>query len=95
MTPIHVLLVDDHLLLRSGIAALLQTQPDIAVVGAVSSAEEALIGLAELRPDVVVTDLAMGGVGGLEGTRWLAAEGMRVIVLTVQPEEESLIAALL
>ena len=94
MTPIHVLLVDDHLLLRSGIAALLQTQPDIAVVGAVGSAEEALAVLTELAPDVVVTALAMGGMGGVEGTRRLASEGVRVLVLTFQPEEESLLAVL-
>ena len=94
MKPIRVLLVDDHLLLRSGIAALLQTQHDIAVVGAVGSAEEALARLPALKPDVVVTDLAMGGAGGLEGTRWLVAEGVRVLVLTVHPEEESLLAAL-
>ena len=94
MKPIRVLLVDDHVLLRSGIAALLGTQPDFAVVGAVGSAEEALAELSALKPDVVVTDLAMGGVGGIEGTRWLAADGARVLVLTVHPEEESLLATL-
>ena len=94
MKPIRVLLVDDHVLLRSGIAALLQTQPDFTVVGATDSAEEALAELSALQPDVAVTDLALGGIGGLEATRWLAAEGIRVVVLTVQVEGESLLAAL-
>jgi two-component system, NarL family, response regulator NreC len=94
MNPIRVLLVDDHQLLRSGIAALLQTQPDLCVVGAVGSAEEALAELSALTPDVVVTDLTMGGIGGLEGTRWLAGDGVRIVVLTVHSEEESLLAAL-
>ena len=86
MKPIRVLLVDDQVLLRAGIAALLRTQPDFTVVGAVGSAEEALAEIGTLRPDVVVTDLALGGIGGLEG--------VRVVVLTEHPEEESLLSAL-
>lgn len=94
MKPIRVLLIDDHQLLRAAIAALLQTQPDFEVVATVGSAEEALAEIAELHPDVVVTDLSMDGIGGLEGTRWLAEEGVSVIVLTIHPEEEALVAAL-
>jgi two-component system, NarL family, response regulator NreC len=96
MTPIRILVVDDHLLFRAGIAALLHTEPDLAVVGAVGSAEEALDLLATAEPDVVLMDISMSGLGGLEGTRRLVAEGTgaRVVVLTVHPEEEWLVAAL-
>jgi two-component system, NarL family, response regulator NreC len=96
MTPIRILLVDDHALFRAGISALLQTEADLAVVGAVGTAEEALDELARLRPDVVLMDLSMAGLGGIEGTRRVIAErtGARVVVLTVHSEEEWLVAAL-
>jgi two-component system, NarL family, response regulator NreC len=96
MTPIRILLVDDHQLFRAGISALLQMEPDLAVVGGVGSAEEALDALGSLQPDIVLMDLAMSGLGGVEGTRRLVAvgTGARVVVLTVHPEEEWLVAAL-
>lgn len=81
MPPIRLVLADDHAIFRAGVAALLRTQPDFAVVGEGGSAEEALELTRTLRPDVVVMDLAMPGMGGIEGTRALRAAHPDVGVL--------------
>lgn len=92
---IRVLLVDDHALLRAGLKALLNAEDDIAVVGEASSGEEALDRASLLKPDVVVMDLSMPGIGGLEATRLMAQQGgARVLVLTMHPEDEYLLAVL-
>lgn len=88
---VDVLLVDDHELVRIGIRGLLESrsaQTGIHVVGEAGSGEEALEQLPRLRPDVVLLDLNMPGMGGLETTRQVLAHypGTKVIVLTVQDE---------
>jgi DNA-binding NarL/FixJ family response regulator len=92
----RILLVDDHAILRAGLAALLDLEPDMEVVGQASSGEEALERARNLRADVVVMDLAMPGMGGLEATRQIAAAelGVRVLVLTSHAEEEYLLPVL-
>lgn len=93
---IRVLLVDDHPVLRAGLEALLGLEPDLEVVGGVGTGEEALERVRSLRPDVVVMDLAMPGIGGLEATRQITALGLgtRVLVLTSQSEAEHLLPVL-
>jgi len=93
---IRVLLVDDHAVLRAGLEALLNLEPDLDVVGKASTGEEALERVRAVRPDVVVMDLGMPGMGGLEATRQIAAaeSGARVLVLTSHAEEEYLLAVL-
>lgn len=93
---IRVLLVDDHAVLRGGLRALVNLEPDLDVVGEASTGEEALERVRSLRPDVVVMDLDMPGMGGLEATRLIAAlgTGTRVLVLTSQPEETHLLSVL-
>ena len=93
---IRILLVDDHALLRSGIAALLKAEPDLLVVGQASTGEEAVEKASNLRPDVVVMDLDMPGYGGLEATRRIAAleQGTRVLVLTMHAEDDHLLPVL-
>lgn len=93
---IRILLVDDHAVLRSGLEALLELEPDMEVVGGVGSGEEAIHRVTQLRPDVVVMDLDMPGMGGLEATQQIAALGLpvRVLVLTSHEEERSLLAVL-
>jgi len=66
---IRVLIVDDHTLVRAGIRSLLALVADIEVVGEASDGKEALEKVGELAPDVVLMDLAMPGMGGLEATR--------------------------
>lgn len=93
---IRILLVDDHAVLRSGLAALLNLEPGLDVVGAVGSGEEALERVRTLKPDIVLMDLGMPGMGGLEATRQIAAMevGTRVLVLTSHAEEEYLLPVL-
>jgi len=96
MQTIRVFLVDDHALLRAGLASLLDAEADISVVGEAGSGEEAVAQVPVLRPDVVLMDLSMPGYGGLEATRRIAALGIgvRVLVLTVHAEEEYLLHVL-
>lgn len=82
-TAIRVLLVDDHPLVREGIAARLEPVPDIEVVGEASDAAEAMQRVAELRPRVVLTDIGMKGVNGIELTRALLARDPALIVLVL------------
>jgi len=79
-----VLLVDDHAMVRTGIATLLGVTDDLEVVGQASDGEEAVSVAAETRPDVVLMDLSMPGVDGVEATRRILADqpAVRIVVLT-------------
>lgn len=96
MKPIRVLLVDDHAVLRAGLRALLEAEPGMVVVGEAASGEEGVQRAAELRPDVVLMDLTMPGMGGMEATRRIVAgdSGARVLILTVHAESEYLLPVL-
>ncbi len=93
---IRILLADDHVVLRSGLEGLLSAEPDLRVVGEVGTGEEAVQMTTLLKPDVVIMDLDMPGMGGLEATRQIAAleQGTRVLVLTMHAEEEYLLPVL-
>jgi two-component system invasion response regulator UvrY len=86
---ISVLLVDDHKLMRTGIKFILDDTADIRVVGEASSGEEALERARVLKPNVILMDVSMPGIGGLEATRKLAMSlpDTRVIVLSAQTAE--------
>ena len=94
--PIRVVLVDDHAVLRAGLKALLEIEPNIEVVGEAATGEEGVEEARKLRPDVVIMDLSMPGLGGLEATRRIAALELdvKVLVLTVHAEEEYLFPVL-
>jgi two-component system response regulator NreC len=96
MDTIRVLLVDDHALLRAGVCTLLRSEPGLDVVGEAASGEEALQKAAALRPDVVVMDLSMPGMGGLEATRQIVAARLasEVLVLTAHADGEYLMPVL-
>ncbi|HSL72480.1 MAG TPA: response regulator transcription factor [Longimicrobiales bacterium] len=89
----RVLLVEDHELLRAGLRALLESDTDVEVLGETGSGEEAVELCQKLRPDVVVMDLRMAGMGGVEATRRIcrSCAQSRVLALTMEPEEESLL----
>jgi two-component system response regulator NreC len=93
MKKISVLIVDDHTLVRDGIRSLLELVPDIEVVGEASNGKEALDEVKELMPDVVLMDLAMPIMNGLEATRRIRREfpDIRVLALTQYDDSEYVI----
>lgn len=81
---IRVLVVDDHELVRSGIIRMLADSPDIEVIGQAASGEEAIDSVRHTAPDIVLMDIRMPGIGGLEATRRILRidDAIRVIVVT-------------
>jgi len=89
-------MVDDHTLLRQGLRAFLENYDDVQVVGDVSTGEEALTRVGELRPDVVLMDIMMQGMNGLEATRRIRQQYPEVRVLVVtQFDDRQLVLSLL
>jgi DNA-binding NarL/FixJ family response regulator len=93
---IRVLVADDHPIVRSGIVALLQTAPDVEVVGEATSGLEAVDLALALSPDLVLMDLRMPGIDGDEATaRILAARpSVRVLILTTYESDDSILTAI-
>jgi DNA-binding NarL/FixJ family response regulator len=81
MAPIHVLVADDHPIVRSGIRSLLERQPDIVVVGEATDGVQTLEMVHELQPDVLLLDMEMPGINGVDVARRLQDTGSRVRVL--------------
>jgi DNA-binding NarL/FixJ family response regulator len=92
----RVLLVDDQRLVRDAFAALLSTLPELDVIGVASSGEEALDVAKRLQPDIVVMDLVMPGLGGVEATRRLRSvcPDARAIALTAYEDDEHIFSAI-
>ena len=92
----RVLVADDHALFRAGMLAVLADLPDVEVVGEADSGEAALEQVARVRPDVVLMDLRMPGMGGLAATARISEEhpGTQVVVLTMSEDADSVFAAL-
>ena len=93
---IRVLLADDHVVLREATAELVDHQPDMKVVGQAGTGQETIAQAQELRPDVVVMDIAMPRVNGLDATRCILAQcpETRVLVLTAHEDAEHVIPLL-
>ena len=94
--PITILIVDDHAVVREGARAFLDAQADFSVVGDVGSGGEAVLVAADLAPDVVLMDLVMPGMDGIEATRRLKQRSPRsqVIVLTSYHDDEHIFPAI-
>jgi DNA-binding NarL/FixJ family response regulator len=93
---VRVMCVDDHRIVREGLAALINRQPDMEVVGSAGTGEEAVALHSELRPEVTLMDLQLGAMSGLEATRAIrrADPSARIIVLTMSQGDEDMYRAL-
>jgi two-component system, NarL family, invasion response regulator UvrY len=88
-TPINVLLVDDHAVVRMGFKMLLESDPDIKVVAEADSGENGVKMYMEHKPDVVVMDITMPGIGGLEATDRIMAKDSSARILVLSAHEDS------
>jgi DNA-binding NarL/FixJ family response regulator len=93
---LQILVVEDHPLFRKGVVALLETVPEFAVAGVATTGEEAVSLATELRPDVVLMDLQLPGISGIEATRAIVAAepDVRVLVLSLFEDDDSVFLAL-
>ena len=94
--PVRVVIADDHPVFRDGLAALLATQPDVDVVGTAGDGAEAVALARELAADVIVMDLQMPELNGIDATRALAESmpAVRVLVFTMGEEDGTVLAAM-
>jgi two-component system response regulator NreC len=95
-TPIRVLLADDHQMLRDGLRALLNSQPDMQVVAEAGTGNDAIRLAGEARPDVIVMDLGMPGVSGLDAIQAIRRQNLstRIVVLSMHGGREIITQAL-
>jgi len=86
----RLLLVDDHVVVRQGLRMLLEGEPDLEIVGEADSARQALVELGKLKPDVVLMDIGLPDVSGIEATREIKRLSPRtaVVALTIYEDEE-------
>ena len=94
--PIRIVIADDHPLFRSGLRVLLESVADTEVVGEAANGDEAVAAAAELRPDVLVMDISMPGLNGIDATRRIVdgPSDARVLVMTMHEEDEAVFAAI-
>jgi len=90
MSEIRLVLVDDHEMVRTGLRMLLESQPDIKIIGEASNAEQALSLVSKLQPDVVVMDITLPDMSGIEATRQIKAShpAIAVVALTIHEDEQ-------
>lgn len=88
-TPIRIVIADDHTLVRSGLKLILSAQPDFELVGEAANGEDAIERTRELRPDILLLDIGMPGMTGVEAARVIRSEfpEVRIVVLTMYDDE--------
>jgi DNA-binding NarL/FixJ family response regulator len=96
MNKIKVLLVDDHTLMRDGLASILYKTEDIVVVGTPSSGEEAINMTRDIKPDVVLMDIIMKGMTGIEAARWIKEQdsSIKIILISMEVKKEFISAGI-
>jgi two-component system, NarL family, response regulator NreC len=93
---IHILLADDHTILRAGLKMMLNAQPDMEVIGEAQDGRHTIVEATRLRPDVVLMDITMPDMNGIEATRLIkkSLADVKVLVLTMHENEEYVFQAL-
>lgn len=96
MKPIRLLLVDDHFVVRSGLAASLDLEDDITVVGELERGEDACTAATKAKPDIILMDLQLPGISGVEATARLIAQDpdTRVLIFSTFARDDEILAAL-
>lgn len=96
MQTIRLLIADDHVLFRKGLCQALAQEPDLDVVGEAADGNEAITKAAALKPDVIVMDLSMPVLGGIEATRQIRRQqpDVAVLILTAYDDDDNLLAAM-
>lgn len=87
---IEILIADDHKLIRDGVQSILEGSNDMVVIGSVGSAEEAINSVRERAPDVILMDIMMRGMTGIEATRWIKDHdpGIKIILVSMEISKE-------
>ena len=96
MNPIHILIAEDHRIVRDGLRMLLQSEPDFVIVAEAENGREAVARAKETRPDLAILDISMPDLSGLEATRLIKSESpqTQVLILTMHESDEYFFRAL-
>ncbi len=96
MEKISVLIADDHPMFRKGVRALLQAAPEFEIAGEASTGEEAVAAAIQLQPDLILMDIKMPGVNGIEATRQIlrASPHIAILILTMFEDDDSVFSAM-
>jgi DNA-binding NarL/FixJ family response regulator len=94
--PLRILLVDDHKIMRAGIRAILEQSPEFSVIGEAESASEAIAECKEKHPDIIVMDIGLPGMSGIEATNVIVrdAPATKVVMLSIYDDERSVVSAI-